>query len=758
MAQSGYTPILIYASGTATNVPLAANMTSSASGAELALNYADGKLYYKNSSGVVTLLAGSGGGGPAAGSNTQVQYNNGGVFGASANMTFDGTTLTVAGLSNTGNTTLGNASADTLTVNSTITSNLIFTDNTYDIGASGATRPRNLFTSGTGTFGGTLYTQSLYLGNSRIVIRDNSIEEYAANSNSIVAVNYTGYLAGTTQFRDFDIYNGKSGFIATFEGATSRFGLNNQNPSYLFDMTGQGRVLSGSGASGATIPANNLFVIDSSANAGFGLAIPSTGNIVGGFYVNAGTNQYDGGIDYQGTTRTLNLRSAGASRVIVDSAGSVGVGAAPTSSGRLSLQITDAAEGYYLSNVRTALGVNFVYNANNLYIGSNYASYFELDGTSGAFKWFNAPTGTAGGTVTFTQTMTLETGGNLVIGATSAATKLDVVKQGNSSGGTIMMSGSKTNAAVKYGALTAAHYTSSTYTQGFGLITGVGASSDNNVQIGGGVDELLAATNIRFWTAANTTTGSGTQRVIINSAGNVGIGTDTPDSSMGTGLHIATASGNSLILQKSTGAAMQFRSDASTIRATITGINGADGVYIAYGASQTQTALFNAYGMGLGSASPSSGIGIAFPATQSQSSNANTLDDYEEGSWTPNLAFNGNTAGITYIYRTGTYVKIGRQVTVWATVYLSSKGSNTGDATFISLPYQPDQTFYNEQHGCVGELNGVTFSGYLESRVGGTATVNIFQQVSGTGFSSLTNTSFTDSASMAFTVTYTTNA
>jgi hypothetical protein len=57
MAQSGYTPILIYASGTATNVPLAADLTSSANGAELALNYADGKLYYKNSSGVVTLLA-----------------------------------------------------------------------------------------------------------------------------------------------------------------------------------------------------------------------------------------------------------------------------------------------------------------------------------------------------------------------------------------------------------------------------------------------------------------------------------------------------------------------------------------------------------------------------------------------------------------------------------------------------------------------------------------------------------------------------
>ena len=92
MAASGYTPILIYASGTATNVPLAANLTSSASGAELALNYADGKLYYKNSSGVVTLLSASGGG-PAGGSNTQVQFNSSGVLAGSASFTWDGTTL-----------------------------------------------------------------------------------------------------------------------------------------------------------------------------------------------------------------------------------------------------------------------------------------------------------------------------------------------------------------------------------------------------------------------------------------------------------------------------------------------------------------------------------------------------------------------------------------------------------------------------------------------------------------------------------------
>ena len=56
MAQAGYTPIKLYASSTASAVPSAANLDNT-NGAELAINITDGKLYYKNNAGVVTLLA-----------------------------------------------------------------------------------------------------------------------------------------------------------------------------------------------------------------------------------------------------------------------------------------------------------------------------------------------------------------------------------------------------------------------------------------------------------------------------------------------------------------------------------------------------------------------------------------------------------------------------------------------------------------------------------------------------------------------------
>lgn len=57
MAQTGFTPILIYGSGTAAATPSAGNLTTSSDGAELAINYTDGKLFYKDNGGVVQVIA-----------------------------------------------------------------------------------------------------------------------------------------------------------------------------------------------------------------------------------------------------------------------------------------------------------------------------------------------------------------------------------------------------------------------------------------------------------------------------------------------------------------------------------------------------------------------------------------------------------------------------------------------------------------------------------------------------------------------------
>ena len=57
MAQTGYTPILIYSSSTTTNAPSAGNLTNSTLGSELAINITDGKLFYKDNANAVQVIA-----------------------------------------------------------------------------------------------------------------------------------------------------------------------------------------------------------------------------------------------------------------------------------------------------------------------------------------------------------------------------------------------------------------------------------------------------------------------------------------------------------------------------------------------------------------------------------------------------------------------------------------------------------------------------------------------------------------------------
>jgi hypothetical protein len=109
-------------------------------------------------------------------------------------------------------------------------------------------------------------------------------------------------------------------------------------------------------------------------------------------------------------------------RMRLDSAGNLGLGVTPSAwlSTFEALQIGVGTVLYNNTNANgTFLGSNFYWNGtNNIYIGSNTATSYAQ--TGGQHQWFNAASGTAGNAITFTQAMTLDTSGNLLVGITSA--------------------------------------------------------------------------------------------------------------------------------------------------------------------------------------------------------------------------------------------------------------------------------------------------------------------------------------------------
>jgi len=66
---------------------------------------------------------------------------------------------------------------------------------------------------------------------------------------------------------------------------------------------------------------------------------------------------------------------------------------------------------------------------------------------------------------------------------------------------------------------------------------------------------------------------------------------------------------------------------------------------------------------------------------------ANGLNDYEEGSFTPNITFNNGSSGMTFSSREGRYTKIGNMCTVYVEMNLSNKGSAAGSVKYGGLPF-----------------------------------------------------------------------
>jgi hypothetical protein len=139
----------------------------------------------------------------------------------------------------------------------------------------------------------------------------------------------------------------------------------------------------------------------------------------------------------------------------------------------------------------------------------------------------------------------------------------------------------------------------------------------------------------------------------------------------------------SAYVYSTTGVATDYYQNAGT-HVWRTAASGTAGNTISF----TQAMTLNANGVLAlqGASTSANGVGITFPATQSASTDANTLDDYEEGTFTPTVAGTSTVGTGTYVAQVGTFTKVGRVVSF--TIYIKwTAHTGTGNLTIASLPF-----------------------------------------------------------------------
>jgi len=221
-----------------------------------------------------------------------------------------------------------------------------------------------------------------------------------------------------------------------------------------------------------------------------------------------------------------------------------------------------------------------------------------------------------------------------------------------------------------------------------------------------GADQLAISTN-------------GTSRIVVDASGNVNIdsGTFYVDAANNrVGFGTASPSCQLNTVSSSTGELVRFSSSAGSgeinLSVGYTTTNQAKLGYdlgtgdaiissagigtagILFKQGSTERARIDSSGrllVGTSSGNANGGIlqlssGITFPATAVAASDANTLDDYEEGTWTP--VFTLGSGSVTYTLQQGRYVKVGRLVTISVKILVNTVSSPSGSLQ-INLPFTP---------------------------------------------------------------------